>query len=1391
MYSSLLFTAPQKEIPLTAGTREEISLNGEWTMVTTFKKSSSPDINAWQTVNVPFLNNHNAIGRSQFAWYRRVVMVPESWKGQAFFLLLVGARFYPHVYVNGRFIASQLDGWIPFEVELTSHITPGENFILDIRCQDWSGAFADGFTLKEGTEVGWDHLRGAPSGKIIVPIGGHFTSYGIWDDVMLLTRPHAHLYDVAIDTSVRKKTLTITGRSTSVKNIFCVEGEVLWGGKEGDGDQTSILTLPVSYLDESGRWSISVPFTSDQIQYWSPEEPNLYKLRLVLKDETTGMVIDTFKERFGFRELWAEGPDFYLNGMKRHLLASSGWPLPADQTDEEVRNALLALKTGSNVAFRLHTQPWQRKWLRIADEIGLMIIEEGALWCDSGGGYGYRNKRFWDNVWIHLAGMVRRDRNHPSLVLWSLENEILHCGASRYSDDVEEKLAELGVRVKALDPTHLITYEADLDPGGIADVIGLHYPHEMPDHADYPNTAHWLEQTVTTGTIGELLGSRGKEFYWERKKPLYIGEYLWIPYKDYSPGTVFFGDDAYRNLENYRLKAKALSWEYQTIAYRRAGVSGLCPWTISDSGGDIDTDGILYQTQKRVYEPVAAFAREFDTRFFTGELVTRSFDVFNDSTESLSLILKWSLEGVRQGESDVFSLQPAGHTIITLSIPMPKKEHISGIEFRTGLLTNGREVHSTTSVFRVFKKKPLTVPGGIKLFVYDPEERWLSQRKNIHCTRISSLKEISCCEPAKALLIIGPYALHEEKNESELPTIGIPIEGSREVRAFLENGGRIFIMEQESFGGLIPWVSLVDHASTMTFPVNMKHPLFAGLTPDACKFWRKDHYVTEKEVRRPESYGGKALLVSGGLNCLDQSPLVELPFCNGSLLLCQALVGTKYSDEPAARIILQNALSYLASRRQTGSRAVIIAEGRDTADFFDQLQRIGLAYDTVQGPLAVSDMHNTSLVILHGGGTYINQSASTLKRFITDSEKKPVLYWHRPEKESFERVMKESGFPDITITFANGPLTVLDTDHEFFRGVCREDLVFIGAYRQPIWQRGFDPDPAITDTCLNVFNTMDKGNRYEVETWEREGRYVYVSHEATMVTFATNGSVTGTIDIDESALHQVTVIAGGTFARGVWPLMSISGQGIPEAQIMLTGGEVTAYDTLLELPAGRVTLTLSFVNDFYRNGEDRNLFVDAILISRVEIDETSLHLFSLPPSIAVIDVPGGGHIVVDGIRWDTATHNSVKGRRYLSVFLGNCGAAFIAPPPQPEWIEISSFEPVGNIPHFKKSSSEIALIAAGTVTASFQCMAEGNYEVFVRGYSTPLDGIYAKVRVRIDDEDREDTEIASPVSDTFRAGLFSLKPGKHRIFVTYVNDSWKPEADRNLFLKGIGFQRKE
>lgn len=173
----------------------------------------------------------------------------------------------------------------------------------------------------------------------------------------------------------------------------------------------------------------------------------------------------------------------------------------------------------------------------------------------------------------------------------------------------------------------------------------------------------------------------------------------------------------------------------------------------------------------------------------------------------------------------------------------------------------------------------------------------------------------------------------------------------------------------------------------------------------------------------------------------------------------------------------------------------------------------------------------------------------------------------------------------------------------------------------------------------------------------------------------------------------------------------------------------------------------------------------------------------------MITVGAAGRVLVDGVRWDTDGRNRQRGQRYASALLRTLGAAFLPPEREGSWVGPAAFKPLGEIPYYSQDTERVALVAAGTVEAAFQCVRAGRYEVLVKGWSTPAAGDYARVALRLDEEAVGEVTVAAPSSAVFKAGSVALQTGRHQLTVQYTNDLWKPPEDRNLYLQGIVFRR--
>jgi hypothetical protein len=1052
---------------------------------------------------------------------------------------------------------------------------------------------------------------------------------------MLRIRPQVGLddRDLVIVTSTRKGAIEVSGRVDGTAEGLYVDAAVVDEGGER-------LRIEPGRVQGDGKWMISAGFPS--ARFWSPEDPHLYRLRVVLRRGRGGEVVDEREVRFGFKELWTEGPDFYLNGVKRHLLASSTWPVWHVQADEEIRGHLEKIRDDNVFAFRLHTEPWRERWLDIADEVGVMIVDEAAMYTDSGA-YAYAEPEFWENYRTHVAGMIRRDRNHACLAIWSLGNEILFMGNARHDPGLEKKLGDLGRFARGIDPHHPIMFEADLDPDGAYDIIGLHYPYELPNQHAYPAICDWLGSRVQTEAGGGMLGTRSTRFFWERRKPLYIGEYLWVPVKDFSAASVFFGDEAYLDRGEYTSRARIRAWTDQTLAYRRSGVSALCPWTVFQHGGGVSRPD-AYEAQKEYYRRVAAFLRSRDNRVFAGEKVKLEYDVFNDSPGDLDLELK-VMRGKDRLASRRVRLEPAGYRSVDLGIRAPKAAGREKAVLVSVLIAGDREVHRIEHTLSVEPKFAARVPAGVRVLAYDPAGKWPGS--------VRSLGRLAGVKPARTILIVAPKAAGPDPDGGE-PVIGRSGFDTGAFLAFLRAGGRAVVLEQETLAPLGVGVKLVKHASTMTFPLNPRHPLLNGIEPEDLKFWRGDLYVARRQIVRPETGGARAIVVSGGPNSLAQAPVVEMPVGKGRLVLMQALVGEKYESEPAARRMLANAVDYLANWRPPARDRTLLLGGDDA--FAGKLSSVGVVFERAAGPLETGGLAGIGLVILKGGGKPVTGSREALAGFIRAGGR---LYWHRPDPEAFRELRGAVGVAGIEMREDKVAVALAAREHPLLSGVSREDVTY--TTRPQGWERDvrmiedaadrvFVPSggegaavPAGVEVLVNpgavvavtkgtatvVLDGMNwdrgegaavRGRRYAtallaglgarfVEPSVRDvyeplplgvfrlaGESPYSSLSGDEIVLRSAGKVEAELECAREGVYAIFLGGYSTPAGGEYAKMKVSVDG-NEVAVVEMGDSGRWPAGTVRLMRGRHRLALEFTNDALIDGEDRNVFLGSVEFS--------------------------------------------------------------------------------------------------------------------------------------------------------------------------------------------------
>lgn len=483
---------------------------------------------------------------AEMGWLRRGFTIPEGWNdGRRIVLHFEAVAGECQILVNGKKAGEHFDRFLPFDVDITGLVRRGAPNELLV------GVRAHTLFHKSSARYGKFHATyppGSNTDRII----------GIWQDVFLLGLPPVRVEDAFIKPLVDRDTLELEVR---VRNDSARPQEVAVGGAVQPwvnlaGPDVLSAPEPRWKLDAAvlklapGRVSVAPGATATltlrekvggRLRSWSPETPNLYGA--VLTSSVEGRESDRHFTRFGWRQLKIQGGDLMLNGQKIQLYGDLCHPFgPYMMSRRFAWSWFKMIKDFHGNAVRPHANIYPRYYLDLADEMGIMVLDETGLFGSSIQ-LNFEAPEAWERFAAHYDGLVLRDRNHPSVFGWSFGNELfaifrLNNVNKADTDAWYARLTELGNRARKLDATReWISCDGDEDLRGTLPVWSKHFGHGLP--------------------LKELPGA-------ELNKPLMVGESGGSYYAKPGQLAEFNGDRAY---ESYAGRNEALAIDlYQNVA---------------------------------------------------------------------------------------------------------------------------------------------------------------------------------------------------------------------------------------------------------------------------------------------------------------------------------------------------------------------------------------------------------------------------------------------------------------------------------------------------------------------------------------------------------------------------------------------------------------------------------------------------------------------------------------------------------------------------------------------------------------------------------------------------------------------------------------------------------
>jgi len=423
--------------------------------------------------------------------YRRTFDLPQEWQNRRVILFFGGVESAFYVWVNGQKVGFSKDSRLPAEFEITDYVRPGRNTVVTEVIR-WS----DGSFMEDQ-----DHWRMA----------------GMYREVMLYSPPKTYLADVfakpELDAGLLDGVLTVEARLGGASDetngwrvemqLFDAQGQPVFDGYQGEEYQYTTWSVPHVTLSRP----VSAP------PKWSHETPYLYTLVVALRD-ASGEAVQFYAARIGFRkmeirnrELLINGKAVLIKGVNRHEHDEKrGKAL----TMESMLADVLLMKRYNINAVRTCHYPDDERWYDLCDEYGIYVWDEANIETHS-----VYNRLCNDPEWRvsfleRGTRMVERDKNHASVIVWSLGNE------SGYGPNHDA----IAGWIRGYDPARIVHYEGPMrdgwDTGHLAsDLVCPMYPpvNRIIDYglnADYSRPLIMCEYAHAMGnSVGNL-----KE-YWE------------------------------------------------------------------------------------------------------------------------------------------------------------------------------------------------------------------------------------------------------------------------------------------------------------------------------------------------------------------------------------------------------------------------------------------------------------------------------------------------------------------------------------------------------------------------------------------------------------------------------------------------------------------------------------------------------------------------------------------------------------------------------------------------------------------------------------------------------------------------------------------------------------
>jgi beta-galactosidase len=492
--------------------RQRLLIDRSWKFILSDIKGAEKqdfDESKWRSLNLPhdwsiegeFKEDAATKGAGGYlptgiGWYRKHLTISSVGKDQQYWIEFDGVYMNSDVWINGQHLGSHPYGYTSFYYDLTPYIKKGEN-VIAVRVDN-----------------------------SVQPNSRWYSGSGIYRHVWLNIAGSVHIaqWGTYLTTPVAERSSATVSVRTTIENHQKVKKELILLSVINDLSGKEIVSVknPV-ILDASVITDIEQSIKVDSPELWSVDTPVLYTLNSYLLDGTTQ--VDKLTSAFGIRKLEFD-PDrgLFLNGkhikMNGVCLHHDAGCLGAAVPEQAWARRLQILKEMGCNAIRTSHNPPAPEFLDLCDRMGFLVMDEiFDEWVEKKGQVGFGYHIFFHEWWkTDLLSMVRRDRNHPSIVIWSAGNEV----PDQVTETGTETMRKLADIFHKEDPTRPVTQANDRIAAGdgpakisfleLQDIVGYNYVdrwnerrelYYSVDRHDHPG---WKMIGTENGSVGGLRG---------------------------------------------------------------------------------------------------------------------------------------------------------------------------------------------------------------------------------------------------------------------------------------------------------------------------------------------------------------------------------------------------------------------------------------------------------------------------------------------------------------------------------------------------------------------------------------------------------------------------------------------------------------------------------------------------------------------------------------------------------------------------------------------------------------------------------------------------------------------------------------------------------------------